>query len=297
MVFFAVLFSLAAGVLIRQTRLGMVRWKPAAGVAAVVACLEGLHVLNSLREILFHYDSQEEMRVFVLRTSVELIMMVIGVALTAALASGLILACFPDAPSILRPEARALWGRDAVVATLAALGGTMTLQGIGGQLHYRASSLALAPTLSLAPNLETYVPVFSVLRDAVLLSLLYGATLGFGAYLWSRILTRNWQRFALVAALLASGLPGSARRFSEAGLDLLVTLVLLGLGYWIIMAFFRDNYLAYVIVPAILALFRAAAAFHGQGNTTLELQAWLLWAIALGVAIILMKGNRATGTQ
>lgn len=171
----------------------------------------------------------------------------------------------------------------------------MTLQGISGQLHYRASRLALAPTLALAPNLETYVPVFSVLRDAVLLSLLYGATLGFGAYLWSRLMTKNWQRFTLVAVLLASRLPGSARRFSEVGLDLLGTLLLLGLGYWIVVTFFRDNYLTYVIVPAILAMFRAAAAFHGHGNTALEIQAWLLWAIILCMVTLLMRGHLGAG--
>ncbi len=123
----------------------------------------------------------------------------------------------------------------------------------------------------------------------------YSAILGFGAYLWTRIVTRRWQRFALITALLASLLPNSARRLSEVELDLMGSLLLLGFGCWTLVTFFRNNYLAYALAPAMLALFRAATAMRGHGNFTLEIQSWLLLAIALGMVAILMIGQRAKG--
>ncbi len=292
--FIVALFALAASVVVRQTRLGIVKWKLAAKIAAVVVSLELVNVINSVRELLFQYDTRMDMRVFILSMSVGMIIDIIGIALAIALAVGLILACYPDAPGVLRSECRTIWAFDAGVAGLTAMGASMILQVIAANIHYRASDLALAPTISLPPNLEAYFPAASVFRDAVLMSLFYSTALAFGIYLWTKIIIRKWQRIVLLAALLGSFLPTSARRLSEVAFDSIGSLLLIGLACWIVAVFFRDNYLAYAIAPVILALSRAALSLDGQGDFSLQTQAWLLWAVIVGAIAFLILARRGS---
>ncbi|PYV41523.1 MAG: hypothetical protein DMG09_04530 [Acidobacteria bacterium] len=295
--FFGVLLALAMGRIVGAVRLDEVRWTPAIRVALAAGFLEVFHTLNSARAYWFQYDSTSDMGVFALTMIVEMIMVIVGIALTVALATVLVIACYPDSTTVLRGECRRLWGRDAVIATIAVLGAYLILQGITSQMQYRASSLALAPSISLPANLEAYVPIVSVIRDALLLGIFCSAILAFGVHLWTRVATRGWFRFLLAAGLIVSLLPLPARRPSEAALEAIQRVLFVLLAGWLVPSFFRNNYLAYFVSGALVTLMRGAFSLHGQGNPALEIQALLLAGFAIAILVFLARGATATATM
>src|SRR5205823_14297605 len=104
--FIAVLLAMAMGRVVGAVRLNEVRWKPAIRVALAAGLLEVFHTLNSARAYWFQYDSTSDMGVFALTMMVEMIVVVVGIALTVALATVLIIACYPDSTTVLREECR-----------------------------------------------------------------------------------------------------------------------------------------------------------------------------------------------
>jgi membrane protease YdiL (CAAX protease family) len=281
--FVIVVVGLALGTLVQATRAGLVRWKLALGVAIAAGVLEVFNVLNSIPELMFRYDTQIDMRLFLVTLVAGGVIAVVGIALSAALASALVLACYPDAPHVLRADYRRPRGRDAALAALATLGGFAVLQAVTAHIHARGARLGLLHSVSLPPNLGSYVPLVSSLRDTALAALFYSTLLAFAIHLWRRVTVQPWQRALLAAAFVVSLLPDPARRFSEAALDAIPSLLLIAFVVWLLVRFFRDNYLAYLLSAAVLAAARGALSLQGQGNAALEAQAWVLGAVAVAL--------------
>ena len=281
--FLIAVFGSAIGILITATFRGQVNWKLAAKLGGAGMLIELIRALNALPELWFDYDNRVEPRIHILDMAVGHAMQVIGIGLAVTLAVGLILACYPSVQAILRKKSLNTWGKDAVVAAVAALGGYLVLDWIFAQLHYRTSPLGLVPALAHPDDLGSYLPLISYVRDVVLSALFFSTVVAVGVYIWTRAEGQPWRRSLLCLGLFGSLLPGSARRVSEVGLDLLASLLLVGLVVWLVRVYLRNNYLAYFLSAALLALARAALSLQGHGNPALAIQEWVLWGIALGV--------------
>lgn len=292
--FMVAIFVLATATLVRATRQGIVRWRVVVKVAALAMLAELLNLLNSAPKLFFQYDTQIEMRIYVLTGIVGGIILLVGIGLSVGLAVGVILACYPESPSVLKRDSLILLGRDAGIASLATLGSSLLLQGAASQIQYRASNLALAPSFVIPSNLGAYLPLISNLRDVLLGVLFYSAVLALGTYAWKKYAGKPWIRTLIILGLIGTLLPTSARRLPEVVLDFLPSLLLLALACWIVTSFFRNNYLAYIVSLAMLSMARKALAFQGQGNVSLELQGWLFAGLmAAGILYLFTRKQKA----
>jgi len=267
----------------------LIRWKVAVKIALGAVLLELINAINSYPKFMFQYDTQMEMRVFLLSALVGGVLLLIGIGLAAALSSAIIMSCYPDAPVLFRKGNRVLWGRDAVIASAATLGAAIILQWLVSQIEYRAARLALAPGISLPDNLGTYLPLVSNVRDVLLSALFFCAVLAFSVDLWVRLAERWWWRIPLLAGLLGSFLPLSAQRFSEVVVDVIPSILFVVLACVLVTHFLRNNYLAYFLSAGLLSLERASSSLIEHVNKALAIQGWLLWALVLSGMIWLWR--------
>jgi len=294
--FLAWMFALALLALIRGTRQGQVQWRLAMAVAVAAMLLELLRVLNSIPGIMFQYDTQVEMQVFAMSEIAATSVLLIGIGLSAALASGLIMACDPGVPGLLRAAPHRVWGRDAVVAAAATVSAFLLLEWCTSQIMYRASRYALAPAISLPDGIGAFVPVVSNIRDILFSALFVSAVLAFAVNLWEK--TPGIGRRTLMAAgLIASLLPASATRFSEAVLGAAPAVLLVVFAYLIVKHYFRDNRLAYFTSTAVFSAARISYSMVSQGNSALLLQGWLLWILVIAGIIWLLMNSRGTASD
>jgi len=279
----AAVFTLARGI-----RQGFVQWALAVKIAAICMGFELVNVLNSLPQVMYRYETEISPRVFGVVTLVSLVVALVGSGLAAFLAVGLAMACYPDAPSIMRFQNLARWRRDVFVAAAAALGVQMIFNTASAWIQYAGSRFALAPSLSLPPELGTYFPLLSGINSIFTGALFLGIGIAFVIYLWKQFASRLWIRLGLAAALFISILPANAKRLSEVALDVIPTMLLLGAAVALVVIFFRNNYAAYLVVPALMVARMTAWSWFGQGNTALAVQASLLLVLVLGAMLILL---------
>ncbi|NWG12337.1 MAG: CPBP family intramembrane metalloprotease [Acidobacteria bacterium] len=282
-----VLFAVAALMLVRGTRQGTIQWRRAALVAGIAVIFELAHSLNSIPVFASAYDTRLSSQVFTLAAIVGSAISVLGFGLLALLAAGLIMACYPDAFSTSIRNNLPLWRRDAIGAAGALVGVYLLFQAATGWLGYAASGRALAPSLLLPPHLGTYVPFVSGARDILVVALFCAAAAAFATRLWLQHSHHPLLCWSLVAWLILSFLPVSARRFSEAMIDVMPTAVLVLAAWLLVRYLFRDNYAAYFVAPALLASWRSSASWLAQGNTSLAVQGVLLLLVMIAAALAL----------
>jgi membrane protease YdiL (CAAX protease family) len=290
----AAVFALARGI-----RQGLVKWALAVRVAALCMAFELIQVLNSLPQVMYRYDTTISPSVFGVVTLVSVAVALVGSGLAAFLAVSLVMACYPDAPSALRFQNLARWRRDVVVAIAAALGAQLILSAASAWIQYAGSRFALAPSLSLPPDLGTYFPLLSGVNDVFGGALFVSIGVAFAIYLWNQFAQRLWIRLGLAAALFMSMLPGSAKRLSEVALDVIPTILILGAAIAVVVFFFRNNYTAYIVVPALMVTRTIAGSWLGQGNTLLVVQALVLLLLVVGAisALLLRRAPAAESPQ
>jgi hypothetical protein len=294
-IFVVTVITLAMLILIRGIRRGQVKGKVVLLVAGAALILDLLDMINSVPGLLAQYDTQIGLRVFALSTLSSSLVRLIGIGLAAGFAAAVAISCYPDLPTSLHKTRNRAWMRDALAAAAASLGALMLLQWVAAQLEYRASRFALVPSFSGPDNLGTFLPLVSSIRDVALNSLFLSTAVGLGIFLWTRAASRPWQRILLLAGMIGTLLPASARRFSEAGLDLVPSLLLLVLVCLLTVFFLRSNYLAYLLSAAALSCLRISGSFFGQGNPALTIQAFVIWLLVL--APVLVHYRKSLGSR
>ena len=282
-------FAIAILVLIGAIRQGRLSLRLPLIVAGLAVLLSLLDMVNSIPEFLASYDTQWGVRVFVLTTLSGGLIRLIGIGLASGLAAAVAASCYPDLQAVMSRRPERIWIRDAAAAAAAALGLLMLLQWTAALIEYRGSKFALAPSLTLPGNLGTFVPLVSSFREIFTSSLFLSVIFGLGIYLWTRAARSYWKRGLLLAGLIGSLLPSSARRFSEVGLDLVPSLLLIAVACILAKCFLRGNYLGYLAAAAAIAVYRSSAAYLGQGSPALTVQALVLWTLLTGSLVLLFR--------
>jgi hypothetical protein len=260
--------------------------------AAVALVLDLCDLVNSIPEVLSHYDTQWGLRTFALTALSAGLMRLIGIGLAAGLAAGIGMACYPDLLMNLQKCRDRDWIRDSLASVAASLGTLMLIQCVASQIEYRARSVALAPPLSVPQNLGTYLPAISSARDALLAGLFMITMVGLFFHLWTCAAKSLWQRGFLLTGLIASLLPAAARRSSEVVFDLLPSLLLVALVCVLAKLFLRRNYLAYVFSTAAICFYRTVVPLLGQGNPALSAQGGALLALVAILGFAYLRGFR-----
>jgi hypothetical protein len=211
--------------------------------------------------------------------------------LLAWLLIGSVVGYYPDAWNALRASSRRVWRRDALVALVlslaAGVGWARVDALLTGVFH------AYAPIRSeLFPAIfSTLWPAAGVFLSSLVLSPVAAAALGLVIYMlragWRR---RAWWLWVGLALALVSLGPSRAHTLAAFGVGWMMSfLPLLGAAL-LVGCFFRDNILAYLIVPfamrvaeSLVDLFGQESMFFLVNGVALALLAgavlaWLLWS-------------------
>jgi membrane protease YdiL (CAAX protease family) len=280
-VFIISIIAFAVFVLVRGTRRGLIRWKIAGGIATVVLLLELLNALNGIPAIMFQYETQVSMRIYLITSVAQEMLLLIGIGLAAALASALVMACFPDALMTMKKQARFTLGSDSTLCGAATLGAYLVLQCLVSQMQHRAYGLMTAPAFPIPAGIGNYIPFISNLRNVILSALFFSAVVAFAAYLWRQLAGRMLWRITLVAGILLSLVPASARSLSAMIVDGIPSILLVAIVCFLVAVFLRNNYLAYPVCAAAVSLAQMSLSILNRGNAALLIQGGLMWALLL----------------
>jgi hypothetical protein len=198
---------------------------------------------------------------------------------------------YPDGWNVLSVSARRTWRRDALVAlglSLAAGAGWAWLNALlTGIFH------AYAPLRSelFSATFSTLWPAAGVFLSCLARSLMMAAAVGLAIYIlragWSR---RAWWLWVGLALVLVSLGPTHVHTLAAFGVGWMLTFIPLLGAALLVGFFFRDNILAYLLVPfsiqvaeGLIDLFGQESPFYFKNGVALALLAgavlaWVLWS-------------------
>ena len=282
-------FGLIAGVivlglwmLIRNIRLGLVRWPFTLKLAIAPALLTALGPLLAMRALLQNYPTAIPLETYrAISYLVVLRSAVFGFVIYAG-AAALVTSFFPDALAALRRDGRRFLARDAVFALLAAIGLGLLLHQADALLLARFHALALyqigAPGLiaSSAPALSALAELCSIPISA--------ATLALIALLLAR-LPRRWMILPLFLVAGFFSLPLDIRTGGEFALQYGVALLSVAAAAAFCYVFARGNALAYAIVFALLAERAPLGELFSNPAPGLSVQGWIVCAVVAAAVL------------
>ncbi len=290
-------FVLGAGIVagvvwlfVVRVRAGALRWWPSLKVTLALLCLLILFALNSIPLLEQAYNTSISLEDFFVQVAVSYIF--IGIAAAAAIwcLTALVTSLYPEAWGIFRRASRSVWKRDAAIcaAIVVALhpGLSRLLGLLANHLHRYVTPGFAAPPGQLgafSPALDgiTGALLYATIGSVVAGICIYGISLG-----WMK---RTWW-FWLGCALVLAGLgPDGAHSPAEYGADWVIRFIPLAITVLIVLAFFRNNPLAYftaifcsyIVGQVLMLLSQPVATYRWSGIALLAMAvlvlAWLLY--------------------
>jgi hypothetical protein len=198
-------------------------------------------------------------------------------------AAALVTTFHPESLAALRADHRRLFGMDAAVAVLAAIGLGVFLNQLDAVLADRFHAQALY-ALGSPDIIASAAPVAAAVAGALRSMLTSGAVLTLIGLLVYQVRNR-WQLALIGLAALFAGLPGEVRTAGEFLLQYGEALVAGACAVLFCLWIARRNYLAYALVLWMIALRTPMMQLFGNANPGLQMQGWAL-AGALAVSIL-----------
>ena len=271
---------------VRQVRRGEIRWRPAAGIGAVVALVLALAQLNQLPKFFEAYDTSQPLAAFWVAVVAGLVIVPILAGLLSALLIGLATSLYPQALMVFRGPARHAWRRDAVIAVGLSLATVAGLSHLGGLVAARFHTIAPV-RVDIVPDLfDASWPGAAYFFRAALYALFLPAIVAGVAYLVRYGLERraSWVWLAGVLTLLSLG-PSRAHSVAEFLVGGSVALLQVLAAVAFIVLIFRNNVLAYVSAAFCLPLAEPLASLFAQ-----PAQFFRLNGVLLAVLVCLVLG-------
>jgi len=183
----------------------------------------------------------------------------------------------------LRLAQRRVLGLDAGLLLLLGIGLWAVSSQVGAIQTDRFHAVALVGVGS--PNLiGDPAPAVEAVANAVRSVFARGAILAILALVAQKV-PKRWMLAPLALVAIVAMVSDDVRTPGEFALEYVVAFVGVGCALLFCLRFARNNYLAYTLLLAVLALRPALAELLGSGNAGLEMQAWVLVALmAAGVA-------------
>jgi membrane protease YdiL (CAAX protease family) len=264
--------------LVRQIKQGLVPWGRTLRLAALPTLAVAAEVLLSAHINLYrNYQTSIPWETFVVTTCLFLAMAVAFGFVMYGAAGAFLLSFFPESAGALRVAQRRVLGPDAGVLLLLAAGMGVFCSQVGAILTDRFHAVAMlsAGSRDLIGN---PAPAVAAVAGAV------GAVFGRAAILAvlalaAQKLTRRWMLAPLVLLAVAAMVSDDVRTPGEFALEYLVALLGVACALAFCVWFARNNYLAYALVLAGVALRPAITELFGAGSAGLQMQAWVLVAV------------------
>ena len=277
--------------LIRQIRLGMVPWRRTLYLAAIPTAMTAMVLALSFHVFLYrNYQTSVPFETFEVTAGVVLAMQVAFVYVIYGSAAALLLSFFPESTAAFRPVRRVL-AADAAVLLLLAVGLWQFSHRLAGVLTDRFHAVAIlgvddpgliglpVPALAAVANV-----VRAIFTRAALLALIVLAV---------RKLPQRWMLAPVTLLAVCAMVPEEVRTPGEFALEYLLAAVGVACAVAFCVRFARANYLAYVLVLGMGAVYSALAELLHSGNAGLQMQGWIVaaavvaglaWAVGPGLA-------------
>jgi hypothetical protein len=183
---------------------------------------------------------------------------------------------------------------DSIVLLLMAVGLWHFCHQLAGVLTDRLHALAILevgnPSLVGLP-----MPALQALAGGVRAIFSQGAILAILVLAWQRV-PKRWMLAPITLLAVCSSVSGDVRTAGEFGLEYLLALSTVAAAVLFCAWFARRNYLTYVLVIWLAALYPALAELLHSGNGPLTSQGWMVAAVALA-GILWAIWPRLTGAR
>ncbi len=288
-------FGLA--IFINAARHGLIRWRRTLGLAAGVAVLYGLDLLNKLPLFYRDYTTSLDPTIYVITQIAgdAMTMTIIFVLAVLAIGGGSVL--YPEALQILERSYRRPRARDAIISSLLLTG---TIMGLGQLRHWLMDHFpqrASVSGLSLPNDIDTVLPVASQLISAIFATLAVTVVLGVIAHLARRHLKGAGLKTLVIILILPFLVPDEARSRSEFLFGLAWLGITVGAALALLYGVFRDNVLAYLVGIFLTACVTNGIRLIQQSSLFLTVNGGLLLAIAGWIVVWLLSSGPLTSSR
>jgi hypothetical protein len=206
-------------------------------------------------------------------------------------ATALVISYFPDSATVWRAAWRAIHGRDAAIALLAAVGLAMIVGRADAVLAARFHAQALF-SIDSPDLIVSAAPAVAAIAGSVRSTLTLAAVVALLALTLIRWPSR-WMIAALVLLTPLAILPLDIHRAGEFALQYGMGVMMTTAGAAFCLLFARGNYLAYVLVLWAAALRGPVSEMMGSGNSGLQMQGWAVLAVLItGIAWALLPAAK-----
>jgi membrane protease YdiL (CAAX protease family) len=265
--------------LVRQIRQGLVPWRRTLLLAVIPTLTTALVLALSFHLFVYrNYQTSVPFETFTVTAAVIMAMQVAFVYLLYGAVAALLLSFFPESLAAFRPARRVL-AQDAIVLLLLAIGLWQICHQLALVLTDRFHALAIVgvddpgliglpfPALAALANV-----VRAIFTRAGLLALIVLAV---------RKAPRSWMLAPLALLAVCALVSEDVRTPAEFALEYAVAFVGVACAVAFCAWFARSNYLAYVLVLGMGAVHSAIAELSHNGNAALEMQGWIVAAVAV----------------
>ncbi len=232
--------------LIGKIRSGEIPWKFAFAVGGVTSAAALIRTALNLDRLWSRYDTSVPVAGYFVVIAIGLFLSAVLFFFAGAIVAALAGALHPAAASMMGAARRRVFGRDAVVAGIVALGVALGIPGLARLFAAAFPAGRLLDGVSFSGDLESTVPFLTALAGAVTAAIFASALGGIVAAVTTRYLRSPLTRGLAALAVVVAFLPGAARTPAECLLGAL-SLVALVAGVWILATFFAGaNALAWL---------------------------------------------------
>jgi membrane protease YdiL (CAAX protease family) len=264
--------------LIAQIRRGLVPWRRTLALAVLPTLMTVVGVLLTM-EIAVNRNYQTYMPWQTYQVTTWLVMGM-GIAFAYVMygaEAGLLLSFFPECAAAWRAAQRRVLGLDAGVLLLLAIGLWALCHQLATVLTDRFHALAILG-VGNAGLIGNPAPAVAAVAGAVPSLFMRGAVLAILA-LAVRKLPKPWMLAPLILLAICALVDGDVRTPGEFALEYAMGFAGIACALAFCLWFARNNYLAYALVLAAMALHSALAELFGAGNAALQTQGWAVVAV------------------
>ncbi len=248
---------------VKVARAGIVPWRRALPLAALLTLPALLARAAGLPVVLSRYDSQFTLPVFYVIAGVGLGVAILVAYFLALLAAGLVLAVKPDAPAAFRRGAAD--GPRALLAAAAAILLVVAARALARSIGSAFPLEAGVGGFPFPPGVQGLLPAMSVLDAVTSRFLLLSGGAAFGALLLSDVLKRPAVRAGFLVCAAGAFAPLDARTWGEIFVPVLAGSIV-GAAFLAALALLlRDDARAYVFTAAGLGILGGAADLLTSG--------------------------------
>ena len=280
-----------------KARQGLIRWIPVLGLSVSLVLLQILSSLNALPSLFQDYPTSLAPNVFVVRSMSSLLIRHIFQFLYLVVLFGLVSSLYPECWWMFRKENRPRFSRDALLLSLTILVGAFGLGRISDILVQRFHQFALLPAFALLPEVNHFLPAFSLFTRSVHSSLVYTSMLAIVIYIFQHVLKKPSSRLLLFFLILLSLLSEEASGWGEFAFGLATQAFVLLLLLTLIRFFLRQNFPAYLATVLFLSLCHSGYELLSQSSRFFKWNGAMLLILGILISLKLVFETARYGTM